>query len=64
MVHTQAPDQSLFVAIWKTDANQAVRIPLVRSDMTTHWGGGTYSVGVTGTATCTYANPGSYEVSV
>ena len=61
----QAPDQLPFVTTWKTDAaNQTISIPLVGSGMTVHWGDGAVSTGVSGTATHTYANPGTYEVSV
>ena len=61
----QAPDQRPFVTTWKIDvANQAVTIPLVGSGLTVHWGDGTNSTGVSGPATHTYANPGTYAVSV
>ena len=64
--HTQqAPDQRPFVTTWKTDAaNQAVAIPLVGSGMTIHWGDGTSSTDVSGTATHVYTNPGTHAVSV
>ncbi|MBI1658717.1 MAG: BspA family leucine-rich repeat surface protein, partial [Thaumarchaeota archaeon] len=61
----QAPDQIPFVTTWRTDAaNQTISIPLAGSDMTIHWGDGTSSTGVSGTATHAYANPGTHTVSV
>ena len=62
--HAQ-PDQRPFVTTWKTDAaNQTVTIPLRGSGMTVHWGDGVVSAGVSGSATHTYANPGTHTVSV
>ena len=61
----QAPDYLPFVTTWKTDAaNQTVSIPLAGSDITVHWGDGHATTGVSATATHTYANPGTYEVSI
>ena len=61
----QAPDQLPFVITWKTDTvNETVTIPLVGSGMAIGWGDGAVSVGVSGTATHTYANPGTYTISV
>ena len=61
----QAPDQIPFVTTWKTDAtDQTISIPLIGSGMTIHWGDGASSAGISGTATHTYANPGTYTVSV
>ncbi|MYL11344.1 MAG: BspA family leucine-rich repeat surface protein, partial [Cenarchaeum sp. SB0669_bin_11] len=56
-------DAKPFITTWETTAaNQTVTIPLVGSDLTVYWGDGTNSTGVTGTATHTYANPGTYQV--
>ena len=61
----QAPDQRPFVTTWKTDAaNQAISLPLVGSGLTIHWGDGTSSTGVSGTAAHVYANPGTHTVSI
>ncbi|MBI1658328.1 MAG: DUF285 domain-containing protein, partial [Thaumarchaeota archaeon] len=60
----QAPDQRPFVTTWKIDATQTITIPLWGTGMTIYWGDGTNSTGVAGTATHTYANRGTYEVSV
>ena len=58
-------DQRPFITTWQTDAaNQTVTIPLAGSGMTVHWGDGASSAGVAGPATHTYANPGTYGVSV
>ena len=64
VAHAQ-PDQRPFITTWKTGAaNQTVTIPLVGSGMAISWGDGAVSIGVSGTATHTYANPGTYTISV
>ena len=61
----RAPGQLPFITTWRTDtANQTIAIPLRGTGMTIHWGDGTNSTGVSGTATHTYANPGTHTVSV
>ena len=62
--HAQ-PDQRPFITTWKTDAaDHTITIPLSGTGMTVHWGDGANSTGVFGPATHTYANPGTYTVSV
>lgn len=60
----QTPSQLPFVTTCKTDAiNQAVVVLLAGSRLTVHRNDGS-SAGVSGIETHTYANPGTYRVSV
>ncbi|MYB29500.1 MAG: BspA family leucine-rich repeat surface protein, partial [Cenarchaeum sp. SB0663_bin_5] len=61
----QEPDQRPFITTWKTDvANQTITVPLGGYDLTVYWGDGTNSTGVSGPIIHTYANPGTYQISV
>ena len=60
-----APPEHAFVTTWTTDsAGQTVILPVSGSDMEISWGDGSTPEDASGTATHTYAEAGTYTVSV